>query len=360
MRTFAALASLLLLGLLTGCADPGYYLQSVTGHLDLIRRARPVDQWLMDDSAEPLLKQRLALARQIRNFAVTELKLPDNASYRSYADLQRRAAVWNVVAAPEFSLTVKTWCFAVVGCVAYRGYFDEAAARVYGKDLQAEGLEVHVYGVPAYSTLGWLNWFGGDPLLSTFIRYPEGELARMIFHELAHQVVYVKDDTLFNESFATAVERLGAGRWLSIQGSSSARNEYAAFDTRRREFRALALAARLRLNRIYRQQDSTGMNRETLLAMKSQAFQEFRDDYARLKTRWGSFNGYDAWVAGANNAAFGAQAVYEEWVPAFELLFAREDEDWQRFYDAVRRLAQMPAAQRAAALKQITMEHTSD
>ena len=194
---------------IAGCADTGYYLQSLGGHLQMMQSARPIEQWLSDEGVASALKQRLALAQRIRAFAVTELGLPDNASYHRYADVRRRSVVWNVVAAPEFSLTLKTWCFPVTGCVAYRGYFEEAEARAHAQALAASGLEVSVYGVPAYSTLGWLNWAGGDPLLNTFINYPEGELARMIFHELAHQVLYVPDDTVFNESFATAVERLG-------------------------------------------------------------------------------------------------------------------------------------------------------
>ena len=359
MRTIAAVVGLLLLSLLAACADARYYLQSVTGHLELMREARPVEQWLADGKVDPVLKRRLALARKIREFAVTELKLPDNASYRSYADLQRRAAVWNVVGAPEFSLELKSWCFAVVGCVAYRGYFDESEARAQAQTLQAEGLEVSVYAVPAYSTLGWLNWLGGDPLLNTFIRYPEGELARMIFHELAHQVVYAADDTPFNESFATAVERLGAERWLATRSSESARKEYAEFDARRRQLRALSLATRLRLTRIYAAAEASKLDRKTVLAMKSAALQKFRDDYARLKSSWGGYSAYDAWVASANNASFGAQAVYDQLVPAFEALFAREGGDWQRFYDAVRRLAQMPAAARIPTLKSIAMERAS-
>ncbi|MDO9197018.1 aminopeptidase [Rhodoferax sp.] len=359
MRVLQFLALVLLTPWLAGCADTRYYLQSVGGHLQMMQAARPVTQWLADESVEPALKQRLALAQRIRSFAVTELHLPDNASYQRYADLQRRAVVWNVVAAPEFSLTLKTWCFPVMGCVGYRGYFSEAEARAKGRELAAAGLETSVYGVPAYSTLGWLNWAGGDPLLNTFIRYPEGELARMIFHELAHQVLYVRDDTLFNESFATAVERLGAERWLAAQGSAAARREYAEFDGRRRQFRALCLATRTRLARIYKQNESTAPDKQALLAMKNIAMQDFRDDYTRLKSSWGGYAGYDAWVAGASNAAFGAQAAYDELVPAFEALFVAQGKDWSRFYDAVRHLAEMPAPERAKALKDISTEHTS-
>jgi len=163
---------------------------------------------LQSDATPEALKERLRLAGRIRAFASQQLHLPDNPSYLSYANLDRPAAVWNVVAAPEWSLQPKQWCFPVAGCVSYKGYYDEAAAAQEAQQLAAQGLETAVQPVPAYSTLGWLNWAGGDPLLSTFIGYPEGELARLIFHELAHQVVYVAGDTAFNESFATAVERL--------------------------------------------------------------------------------------------------------------------------------------------------------
>ena len=195
LRTRWLAACLAGIALLAGCADTHYYWQSVSGHLQLMHAARPVDDWLADPQTPPSLRERLVLAQRIRHFAASELALPDNPSYRRFADLQRRAVVWNVVAAPEFSLTLKTWCFPVLGCVGYRGYFSEADARKEAELLKAQGLEVSVYGVPAYSTLGWMNWAGGDPLLSTFIQYPEGELARIIFHELAHQVVYVPRTT---------------------------------------------------------------------------------------------------------------------------------------------------------------------
>jgi predicted aminopeptidase len=358
MRTLRILGLTILCVWLASCADTRYYLQSVSGHLQLMQAARPVSQWLADETVSMDLKRRLLLAQQIRSFAVAQLKLPDNASYQRYADLQRRAVVWNVVAAPEFSLTVKTWCFPVVGCVGYRGYFNEAQAREMAQMLQLEGFEVSVYGVPAYSTLGWLNWAGGDPLLSTFINYPEGELARMIFHELAHQVLYVKDDTLFNESFATTVERQGVERWLAVHGTESSRAEYAQFDDRRRQFRALLLATRKRLKQLYRQEDEVGRDGRSIAAMKHAAMKDFRDEYARLKSSWGGARTYDNWVDSANNAAFGAQAAYDDLVPTFETLFEREDKDWQQFYDAVRRLTRLPADQREKALKQITLERT--
>ena len=338
---------------LAGCADLGYYWQSVNGHLTLLNAARPVDDWLGDAQTPAPLKTRLVLAQRIRRFAVTELKLPDNPSYQRYADLHRSAVVWNVVAAPEFSLTLKTWCFPLAGCVGYRGYFSEAEAKAEAARLAAQGLETSVYGVPAYSTLGWLNWAGGDPLLSTFIGYPEGELARLVFHELAHQVVYAPGDTAFNESFATAVERLGVQRWLqdpASPGSPETRQAYLQFDERRRQFRALTAATRQELSFVYAQKSAFAQNTSTQSAHKSIAMQKFREAYAQLRAGWNGYAGYDPWVARANNASFGAQAAYDEGVPAFEALFEREGRDWQRFYQAVRRLADLPAAERHAAL----------
>jgi predicted aminopeptidase len=198
--------------------------------------------------------------------------------------------------------------------------------------------------VPAYSTLGWTNWMGGDPLLSTFIGYPEGELARLLFHELAHQVVYARDDTVFNESFATAVERLGGERWRG-HASEQALADYARFDARRQQFRALTRQTRERLAQAY-----ALPTREARLSARREALAGFQADYARLRQAWGGFAGYDAWAAQANNALFAAQSAYDELVPGFEALFEREGRDFPRFYDAVRALARLPKAERHAAL----------
>jgi predicted aminopeptidase len=355
-RPLRSLFCLALIPFLTACADLRYYLQSVGGHLQMLQAARPIEQWLDDAQTAPALKQRLVLAREMRHFAVSELHLPDNASYHRYADVQRKAVVWNVVAAPALSLTLKTWCFPVAGCVGYRGYFSEADAQAQAQLLKMQGLEVSVYGVPAYSTLGWLNWAGGDPLLNTFIHYPQGELARMVFHELAHQVLYVPDDTLFNESFATAVERLGGARWLIQHDSPQAKEEYRALDGRRQQFRVLLRDTRARLLDIYHSSPSPDRVESDSLARKNKAMQDFRNSYVQLKSAWGGYSGYDDWVAGANNAAFGAQAAYDEWVPAFEALFEQQGQNWVQFYDAVRRLSQLPAPERNRALNHLKME----
>jgi predicted aminopeptidase len=352
-------APVLALAVLTvaGCANLGYYWQSASGHLKVMGAAKPVQEWIDDPSTPPKLKERLALARRIRAWAASELHLPDNASYTRYADLHRSAVVWNVVAAPALSLELKTWCFPVLGCVGYRGYFDEAAAKHESEVLAAEGWESAWYPVPAYSTLGWMNWAGGDPLLSTFINYPDGELARLVFHELAHQEVYVAGDTMFNESFAVAVERLGGERWLATQAGEAARNEYAVYDGRRRQFRELMRATRERLQRIYDGKEAGARTDAARTAMKNVAMQEFREQYAKLRDSWGGdparFRASNDWVARANNASFGAQAAYDELVPGFEALFHRNGDDWLRFYDAARALAKLPKDERRKQLKEL-------
>jgi predicted aminopeptidase len=343
-----ALAAAGTLCLSSGCSSIGYLAQSAGGHLGLLASARPVDQWLADPATPAALKERLALTQRIRDYAVTELALPDNRSYRAYADIHRPAAVWNVVAAPELSLQLKTWCFPVVGCVSYRGYFDQVAAEAHAATLAPEGWETSVYAVPAYSTLGFSEWLGGDPLLSSFIQWPEGELARLIFHELSHQVVYVAGDTMFNESFATAVERLGGERWLSTHAGEPAREQYRQFDGRRQDLRALMLRTREQLAAVYASAESEAVKRQRKAATRTTLLRE----YAELKAqRWGGFAGYDAYVNSANNATFGIQAAYTQWVPAFDALFEQQGRDFRRFYAEVRRLAAKPQAERDAALQ---------
>ena len=353
------MASLLTLGavllaagtvcLTSGCTTLGYYTQAVGGHLAIVQGAKPVPDWLADEATPAALKQRLELSQRIRDYAVTELKEPDNASYRRYADLQRGAAVWNVVAAPELGLTLQTWCFPAVGCVGYRGYYDRDQAEAFAATLRAQGQEVSVYGVPAYSTLGLLPFdVFADPLLNTFIDYPEGELARLIFHELAHQIAFAKGDTEFNESFATAVERIGSTRWLHDRADPAARDAYERFDARRRDFRALVSRTRDALVALYRSADSDAAKR----AGKAELMARMHADYAAMKAeRWGGFSGYDGWFARANNASFGVLAAYNELVPDFERLFEREGRDFDRFYAEVRRLAALSKAERRDALQ---------
>jgi len=335
--------------LTSGCSSLGYYAQAASGHMALLNKAKPVPDWLADDATAQPVRDRLALSQRMRDFAVSELKLPDNASYRRYADLGRPAAVWNVVAAPELSLTLKTWCFPVVGCVGYRGYYDRADAEALAAEQRSAGLEAVVQAIPAYSTLGRLpGGYFSDPLLNTFIRWPEGELARLIFHELAHQVAYAAGDTMFNESFATSVERIGGQRWLQDHATSEARAEYEALDSRRQDFRRITMQARADLDAIY---GNTALSDEAKRAAKAERMAQLRAEHAALKAGpWNGFAGYDNWFANANNASLGVLAAYNELVPQFDRLFEREGRDFDRFYAEVKRIAALPMAERRATL----------
>ena len=345
----AALLAATAVCLTSGCSSIGYYAQSVRGHLRIVRAAQPVADVLADPTTPPRLRARLELTQRIRDFAVVHLAEPDNASYRRYADLRRTAAVWNVVAAPELSLDLKTWCFVVVGCVGYRGYYDPAAAAAEGGELRAQGYDVSVYPVTAYSTLGRLpgDWLA-DPLLNTFVDQPEGDVARLIFHELAHQIAFAPGDTLFNESFATAVERIGARRWLEADADARARLDDALAQSRRADFRELTKRYRDELQALY----ASDAGDEAKRAGKADIIDRMRAEYARMKAaRWDGYSGYDAWFASVNNASLGILASYTSLVPDFERLFEREEEDFPRFYAEVKRLAALPAVERHAAME---------
>jgi predicted aminopeptidase len=332
-----------------GCSSVGYYTQAAQGHLSLMSAARPIDAWLSDPAAPEELRTRLTAARQMRAFAASELGLPDNASYTGYADLKRPAVVWNVFATPELSLTLKTWCYPLFGCAGYRGYFDQAAAQRTAAELQAQGYDVNVAPVPAYSTLGWTNWLGGDPLLNTFIHWPEAELARLIFHELAHQVLYVKDDTVFNESFATAVERAGVRRWIAHRADPALAQAYAQYEQRRADFLALLLTHRAQLAVVFADSAADEVKRER----KRAVFADLQAAYQRTKREaWGGFAGYDRFFnRELNSAHLAAVGAYNDLVPAFEALLAQQGGDLPSFFAATERLAALPKGERDAALR---------
>jgi len=347
VRIVAALALSATLAALAGCSSAAYYGQAAYGQLSLLAAARPIDDLLRDPATPEALKQRLRRAQTIRAFASRELALPDNRSYTRYADLQRSAAVWNVYAAPELSLELKSWCYPIFGCATYRGYFKLEAAEQTAAELRAQGYDVALTDVPAYSTLGWFS----DPLLNTFINWPDAELARLIFHELAHQVVYARGDTAFNESFATAVEREGVRRWLAHEGDDGAGANYARFEARREDFVALLLRYRRRLAANYAgaaSDDERRTGKRELFAALLSEYHELRD------TRWDHWRGYDKFFArDLNNAQLGAVAAYNDWVPAFAVLLARSG-DWPAFYREVQRLADLPREERTAQLRALT------
>ena len=333
--------------MLASCSSLNYYAQAAQGQLSLLSDARPIEDWLADQNTDARLKLRLATARQIRRFAVQELDLPDNNSYKNYASLARPFVLWNVVATPELSLRPIQWCFPVAGCVSYRGYYNKEDAAAYAKQLRQEGNDVQVGGVPAYSTLGWFN----DPLISTFIFYPDAELARLIFHELSHQVVYAQGDSQFNESFASAVEEAGVERWLSGFGNEGMRANYIRFSARKKQFLALLLGCRAALEQNYASKAGVAEKR----AVKARLFQKLKDDYLVLKESWGGFSGYDRFFAEPlSNAHLASIATYNDFIPAFRALMARE-QSFPRFYAAAKALAALDKDERHRRLKALAV-----
>lgn len=331
MKRLSALALLAVALALSGCETLSYYAQAVGGEFDLLGRARPVGELLADPRTPPALRERLALSQSIRDFASRELKLPDNDSYRRYSDLERPYAVWNVVATPEFSVQPLKSCFPVAGCVSYRGFFSREGALRHAARLRARGEDVFAYGVPAYSTLGVFD----DPLLSTFIRWPDAELARLIFHELAHQLVYVGGDSTFDESFAVTVEREGVRRWLAATHREAELATFRQTLERKRRFAQLLERARSRLEALYRLDIGVGAMRER----KKAEFERLAADPDYIANSAG-FEG------APNNALLAAFATYSQLVPAFERLLAENGGDLEKFYSAVKALARLDKAER--------------
>ena len=332
------------LGLLaSGCTGVDYYAQSVAGQLGILVARRPFEVVLTDPETPAPLRARVEYARSVRQFAAHDLSLPDNGSYRTYADIGRRYVAWSVVATPEFSLVPRTWCFPVAGCVAYRGYFDEPAAARFAEGLRGQGDDVHVAGVAAYSTLGWFD----DPLPSNVVAWPDTELAGLVFHELAHQVVYVRDDTAFNEAFAVIVEEEGVRRWLGGQADPEALAAYEQTRAQRAAFLELVFAARARLADLYR----SDLPPAEMRAAKAAIFLDLHGACDALEARSGVRSRYRVWCAETpNNARVAALATYHELAPAFRALLARQGGDLPAFYASVRTLAELPPEDRRANL----------
>ena len=340
---FRPFALLLLITVLGGCANPLYYAQAVQGQIEILTKRRPVEEVLADPATTPETRHQLELVRRLRDFASRELLLPDNRSYRTYADLERPFVIWNVFATPELSLEPKQWCFIVAGCVPYRGYFARDKAEKFAAKLKQDGDDVYVGGVPAYSTLGWFN----DPLLNTFINRSEAELAGLLFHELAHQKIYVSDDSAFNESFATVIELEGVKRWFQQSGNTKEAEAYRQKIKRREEFIALVLKHRARLKEIYASNLSDAGKR----AAKPRVFEELRHDYASLKARWNGYAAFDNWFAqDLNNAHLAAIGLYGQHVSAFQKLLAQHEGDLGAFYRTVHELARQPKSERDGML----------
>ena len=318
----------------SGCSTVSYYTQAVVGQMNLIAKRRPIERVIEDPETPPNVRAKLTLAREITRFASTELHLPVDGSYSSYADIGRSSVVWNVFAAPEFSLEPESFCYPIAGCVSYRGFFKEAAARDFARDLQDDGLDVYVGGVAAYSTLGWFN----DPILNTFVNRSDARLAALLFHELAHKVVYVPGDTAFNEGFATTVERHGLERWLVSRNTPEV---YAAWLLQENSDQAVIKLigdTRRGLAAIYESDRSNDDKRTE----KAGAIEALRQRFEELKSEGGDYSRFENWIrSDINNAKLSTIATYNDWVPAFSRLFADQDHDFARLNARVRELAKL-------------------
>ncbi|MEM9999532.1 MAG: aminopeptidase [Pseudomonadota bacterium] len=328
---------------LQGCGV-GYYAESLNGHLEVLAAREKVDTIRQDPSAPAPLREQMDVAAQIRQFSVEELGLPDNASYRSYVDVGRGYVTIAVFAAPEFALEPALWCFPIFGCVPYRAHFWRDNARDAALELRDEGFDVYVSGVTAYSTLGWT----ADPLLNTMFTFGNTQAAAVVFHELAHQQVYVRNDAAFNEAFAVTVEVAGVKKWLRATGDEAGLAAYLAARQRQADFLRLLDQTRVDLAKIYASTETD----ETKRAQKAAAIDDLRARYARVKTRqWGGFDGYDGWFnAPINNAQLAASGIYNDLVPDFQRLLAACDGDFPRFYAAAEKLTKLEKAERRAQL----------
>jgi predicted aminopeptidase len=328
---------------LSGCGVL-YVAQAARGQWQVVHARQPIDKIIASDKTAPALRNRLTEVRAARDFASLELSLPDNGSYRSYADLERPYVVWNVVAAPEFSVNPQRWCFPIAGCVAYRGYFNETKARKFAGSLAKEGFDTYVGGVAAYSTLGKFK----DPVLNTMLGYGDDELAAIIFHELSHQLIYVANDSEFNEAFATAVEQAGLERWLKLRGRESDLGRYKARRERQAQIIALFIAARAKLAALYRLR----LAPDAMRARKAEIFATLDGQIADLEKRLGIRTSYRNTEKGLNNAYLASIATYYDCVPGFERLLASEGGDLPKFYGAVRELTKKPREERHKLLCQ--------
>jgi len=334
----------LLAVVLTGCESIGYYKQLISGQIAILNKKQPVTRLLDDPDTPEKLKEKLRLVMDIRTFAKDKLFLPVKNQYLSFVELERPFAGWNIWATPEFSFAPKTWCYPIIGCAVYRGYFSKKDAIDYGQQLEAQGYDVYIGGVAAYSTLGWLN----DPVFSTFIYRSDIKLAALIFHELSHHLLYVGDDTTFNESFAIAVEQESLRRWMATRDNLKASEDYTMDYRRRRQFIDLVTKYRKELETLYARDLPTPEKRRA----KAAVFEKLKDEYRLLKQHWGGYSGYDLWMSRKmTNAKLISVSTYHDLVPAFLGLLKTCNNDLKVFYKKCQDLSKKSKEERLAYLE---------
>ena len=338
-RVPAFIILLFIVSTVGGCASLSYYMQSVNGQLEILQKRQPIETLIKNANLPPDTLALLALVRQIRDFAIYELALPDNNSYLDYVDLERDFVVWNVFAAPELSLQSRQWCYLIVGCLGYRGYFSEEAAHALADELENQGYDVFVGGVSAYSTLGWF----ADPVLNTMLHRGEDYLAKVIFHELAHQKIYIKDDTEINEAFADSVAEIGMRRWLARNKNQSSYEQFEENQVVEDDFADLVLRYRNQLDYLYNSDMSDAEKRLN----KSAILEKMRNEYMQLQSAPNGSKRYDAWFAsGLNNAKLMAVVTYRKYLPGFKKILLAVDNNLHIFYGLVEKLRHCTYEQR--------------
>ncbi|MCG8381634.1 MAG: aminopeptidase [Gammaproteobacteria bacterium] len=336
---------------LSGCSTVGYYTRIIQGHFDIISQQKPIEAWLEQTGIDEDLRHKLLLVKEVRHFASEALHLPENDSYLSYADIGRAYVAWNVVATPALSLTPKTWCYPIAGCVTYRGYHSREDAQAYADSLAEQGYDVTINGAAAYSTLGWFD----DPVLNTMIAWREPALIGIILHELAHQKLYIKDSSAFNESFASFVQREGVSRWYSAQGDIDTLTQEQERYQRRRDFLGLLNDTRQALEALYAQ----NLIPTAALAEKARIFATLQKQYQQIKTtQWQGYSGYDRWFSRPlNNARLASVSTYTRYIPAFQQLLDQNNGDLLAFYHETEKIAALPKDKREQILQALLLAH---
>jgi predicted aminopeptidase len=330
--------------MLCGCADLGYYWHNANGHLSVMNKRVYIDDLLADEQLDTGLRERLVLVKEIRHFAIERLDLPANGSYRSYVELDRPYVLQNIFAAPEFSTRLYEWCYPVIGCAGYRGYYDEARLLAYVDKLEADDLEVYIGQVPAYSTLGWFD----DPILSSFIDWPDYRLAGLLFHELTHQQVYIENDTSFNESLASAVQQVGTELWLQSRNQHKQLERLASWSSYRDEVIALIESTRAKLAKLYAMDINDTEKRER----KAKVFEAARAAHGEIASRHKIEEGFTRWFTEElNNAKMGSVAAYNSLRPAFVNMIRAQDFDFEAFFEYVEALGSMEKSVRDNCLQ---------
>ena len=345
--------------LISGCSTLNYYSNIIQGHFEIISQQQSIDELLDDPATSDQLRQKLMLAKAARQFASSHLHLPDNDSYKTYADIGRDRVTWNVVAVPALSFTPKTWCYPIAGCVSYKGYYSNEAAKSYQKQLADDNYDTTINGSAAYSTLGWFD----DPVMNTMLQWREAHLVGVIFHELAHQQLYIQDDSAFNESFANFVQQEGVRRWYLAAGKQQPITKEIARGKRKKQFLALLKNTRDKLEKLY----ASELTDEQKYAQKRGHFTELRQQYTSLKTgEWQGYSGYDRWFdRDLNNANLISVSTYHQYIPGFKALLQqsaqsdKDNGDLQVFYAAAEKLSQLPAKERSAKLREMAATNSS-